>query len=60
METDDKDREQFIPSPKPHGCHNCRSKKMYGCTQGREAYPNGGADACPPRKKSPGWMTNLR
>ena len=40
-----------------HGCHDCASRKMYACAQGRKAYPNGGPDTCPPQKKTPGWRS---
>lgn len=40
-----------------HGCHDCASRKMYACAQGRKAYPNGSPDKCPPQKKTPGWRS---
>lgn len=42
-----------------HGCHDCRSSKMYDCAQGRPAYPNGGPDQCKPQKKAPGWRPRV-
>ena len=36
-------------------CYRCVHRKMDGCTQGREAYPYGGPDACHPSKKRRGY-----
>lgn len=36
-------------------CFRCIHSKMYGCTQGREAYPYGDKDTCKPTKKRKGY-----
>lgn len=51
----DEDFDSILKDHPDHGCHDCRSMKMYACAQGRPAYPNGGPDQCKPQRKTTGW-----